>query len=211
MKPPISGSPGIALPGGGERTSVSRPSTAGVEPEDVHSSNNLRRRRSSGASDLFRERDAPNNYFTPTTSSPLALPGNQQRASESPRSATGSPPRQVASLPPSAPRPSSPLRSTSRPSSSGGPGSSTKSESPRTTKRSDSRGYSDMPPPAIPPATSNSEASPPKLSPPQPEEPPPSKLLSSSRSSVPYAPRNRITPPASVLLPLTSAEMERYK
>ena len=187
MQPPPS-----APSSSGERASISRPSTASASPaehDDIHNQPDLRRRRSSGASDLFRESN-----FTPPTSSPLALPGNQRTAPESP---TGSPTRQAASLPPSAPRPASPPVSKSRPGTSGGATSAPRPDSPRTMRR-DSR---DMPPPAVPSSAPS----------PKPEEPPAPKVLSSVRSSVPYAPRNRVTPPASVLLPLTPAEIEQYK
>ncbi|KAI0831777.1 mRNA capping enzyme-domain-containing protein [Trametes gibbosa] len=54
-------------------------------------------------------------------------------------------------------------------------------------------------PPLIPPSTSSL--------PPKPMPPPPSSV---KRSAIPYAPR-RITPAASVLIPLSPAEMERYR
>lgn len=57
----------------------------------------------------------------------------------------------------------------------------------------------------MPPPAARSPVPPPEAEPPVP------RVLSSARSSVPYAPRNRVTPPASVLLPLTPAEIEQYK
>lgn len=188
-------SPSTAMFSSDRTSSGSRPSTAAPSDSEM-SHDKMPRRRSSGASDLFGGASA----FTPTTSSPLALPGNVQEAPRSPTPPRSreSPARPLTTLPA---RPASPTNTVSRPSTSGS-ATMTRSESPSQRKRSDSRSYTNMPPPPQP--------SPPKASPEEPKSVTP-PAFTNSRSSVPYAPRNRITPPASVLVPLTRDEIERYK
>lgn len=188
-------SPSGAMHSADRASSSSRPSTTTPSDNEMPHER-MPRRRSSGASDLFGGASA----FTPTTSSPLALPGNVQEAQRSPSPARsrGSPTRPLATLPA---RAASPSNSASRPSTSGSAAMG-RSESPAQRKRSDSRTFASMPPPPQP-AT-------PKAAPEEPRPTPP-PAFTHSRSSVPYAPRNRITPPASVLVPLTREEIEKYK
>ncbi|GJE96533.1 hypothetical protein PsYK624_127300, partial [Phanerochaete sordida] len=136
-------SPPIAMPSGDRTSSATRqPAPISADNEVPHE--RIPRRRSSGASDLFGGASA----FTPTTSSPLALPGNVQEAHRSPTPPRPreSPTRPFAALPA---RPASPSTSASRPSTSGS-AAMARSESPAHRKRSDSRSFASMPPPPQP-------------------------------------------------------------
>ncbi|KAJ3484219.1 hypothetical protein NLI96_g5781 [Meripilus lineatus] len=69
-----------------------------------------------------------------------------------------------------------------------------------------------MPPPPPPRPSSRTHSITPSANlPPKPVQPLPPAPPPYARSSIPYAPRNRRTPAASVLVPLSSAEWERYQ
>ncbi|KAI8998984.1 mRNA capping enzyme-domain-containing protein [Trametes punicea] len=76
------------------------------------------------------------------------------------------------------------------------------------------------PPPRQRPSSSNGVSQPSEpmssLPPPAPSLPPKPQTMTPpptafKRSGIPYAPRKRVTPPTSVLVPLSPAEMERYR
>ncbi|TCD62622.1 mRNA cap guanine-N7 methyltransferase [Steccherinum ochraceum] len=116
---------------------------------------------------------------------------------------TESPSRIFSAIPPLTPSPlpfpvSSPSPSgPSRPATSGSTASRPSASPPTAKQLLPKRPITpkEMPPPPLPASL-----------PPRPQSPPPPR-----RSSIPYAPRHRISAPSSVLKPLTPAEIEWYK
>ncbi|KAI0350092.1 hypothetical protein OH77DRAFT_1102371 [Trametes cingulata] len=188
-------SPALALPG----SAGSRPSTAAssVPPSGTSSSSR------------------------PSTGSSASMPPPPQAPQRSPLVSTASLPS-APMAPPPHPQPSQAQMQTqaqtqtqrpTRPASPSAPVASLATPAPaRTASPSTQR----QPPPrqrtssgnGVPQHKEPSSLPPPASSlPPKPMPPPPSSF---KRSAIPYAPR-RITPASSVLIPLSPAEMERYR
>ncbi|KAI0340167.1 hypothetical protein BDW22DRAFT_445562 [Trametopsis cervina] len=212
-------------------SSRSRPSTANSSSSDLFASEggndqqpfvSTPRRRSSGASDISREREGSVSYFTPPTRSPLISSGQNMElphSSPSPRTRSPASPFAIMNTTSTSTMPPPPRSPTSRPSTSGS-SAAPRPVSPATVKRGDRKPPSSvqMPPPPVPsPVVSAPLPLPPKPEPHQPTTKTPSHSQPSAsipmfpRSNIPYAPRNRITPAGSVLVPLSPAELERSR
>ncbi|KAI0373343.1 hypothetical protein BV20DRAFT_1050237 [Pilatotrama ljubarskyi] len=183
-------SPALALPG----SAGSRPSTAPSVPP-------------SGTSSSSR----------PSTSSSASMPPPPQAPQRSPLVSTASLPS-APMVPPPHPQQSQTQMQpqTQRPTRPASPNASVLSSATPTPARTTSPSTQRQPAPrqrtssgnGVPQHKEPSSLPPPASSlPPKPMPPPPS---SSKRSAIPYAPR-RITPATSVLVPLSPAEMERYR
>ncbi len=181
------------------------------------------RRRSSGASDVSREREGSFSYFTPPTRSPLIASTQIQehpRSSASPHTRSPASPFAIMGSSNAVQRsPHSPRSSVTSSASSAAP----RPVSPTTSKRVDRKPPSSaqMPPPPLPPpALSTPSPLPPKPEPPASTKPPsqtqpstqsPPAIPMFPRSKIPYAPKHRITPAGSVLVPLSREELERCR
>ncbi|KAI0693907.1 mRNA capping enzyme-domain-containing protein [Cytidiella melzeri] len=222
---PLPASPPLAFAGLTQATR-SRPSTANSSSSEQSTAEvpfdqpflpSTTRRRSSGSSDFSREREGSFSYFTPPTRSPLASSSQLPRSSSSPRTRSPASPFAIMAasstvqVPPRSPSSSQLIMSGS-------------SVAPRpispAMKRVDRKPSSSaqMPPPPLPPpALATPQVSlPPKQEPhtstksasqlqPQPSMP----ML--PRSNIPYAPKHRITPADSVLIPLTRDELDSFR
>ncbi|EIW60733.1 mRNA (guanine-N7)-methyltransferase [Trametes versicolor FP-101664 SS1] len=179
-------SPALALPGG----AGSRPSTSGA-----------------GAS-TSSSRPSSSHGFVPLASS-ASMPPPLQAPQRSPLVSTASLPS-APMAPPSQPAPQQLQPQTHRqprPPSPRAPVSSSATPAPARTA-SPATQRPPAPRPQQPRPAETSSLPPPASSlPPKPMPPPPSSM---KRSAIPYAPR-RITPATSVLIPLSPAEMERYR
>ncbi|KAM5542557.1 hypothetical protein V8D89_003518 [Ganoderma adspersum] len=147
-----------------------------------------------------------------STSSSMAPPPQRPPRPASPSKPLHSTPAVHAPPPPpvsasSAPPLATPPRSQSTPSAAQPP----PKPSPPQQRKSVGNGVPPKPPPPKSSLPSSSSLPPPSSSlPPKPMPPPSPPPSQPRRSAIPYAPR-RITPAGSVLVPLSPAEMERYR
>ncbi|KAI0648227.1 mRNA capping enzyme-domain-containing protein [Trametes meyenii] len=203
-RPPPRELAGLVLPGGAATTTVpsalalpggagSRPTTASSVPATATASSS---RPSSSSASMPPPPQAPQRSPPVSTvslpSAPAAPPSKPQQS----QSQLQSQPQRPTT------RPASPVRAPVPPPA---PSAPARTASPATQK-----------PPASRQRTSSGNGVPPQSSslpppasslPPKPLPPPPSAM---KRSAIPYAPRRK-TPATSVLIPLSPAEMERYR
>ncbi|KAI0637355.1 mRNA capping enzyme-domain-containing protein [Trametes polyzona] len=195
-----SASSALALPGG----AGSRPSTASAS--SVAGASTSTSRPSSSSASMPPPPQAPQRSPIVSTASlssaPMAPPSHlppPPPPSQS-QSQTHMTTQIQTQRPPRPPSPRAPVSSSATPTPASTASPATQ-RPPAPRRRSSSGGGSQPPPPRKEPSSLPSSL------PPKPMPPPPSSF---KRSAIPYAPR-RNTPATSVLIPLSPAEMERYR
>ncbi|KAI0695410.1 mRNA capping enzyme-domain-containing protein [Cerioporus squamosus] len=191
---------------------ASRPSTAG----QPHSSSS-----SAASASMPPPPQAPQRSPLISTSSPSAVvaarapppqratrPPSPSKTVPSPISVLSTAPTPPAPVPASAPAP--PPVTASAPNTSSGPATAQKPPPPPRHNSSSGNGVSAKPLSSNQQKPQTSLPPPSASLPPKPEPPPSPPPSQMKRSTIPYAPR-RITPAGSVLIPLSPAEMEKYR